>query len=389
MMKTHILIVSLLFMALMINAAEGASDMNRRSFALLRMLHDDAQGKNVVISYYSIAQAMGMTELGAKGQTAQELRDYLGLSPKREFFLEWNKTFEKYNKIKLLTANRIWIQADETVRPDFTASLKRYFASGVDYADFAKDSDNVKVQINAFVSKSTQKMIQELLDSRYVFGRDTMLFLVNAIYFKADWETAFDAKATHEGLFKYQDGTSQKVNFMHGSGMMDYLENKRLGYSAVAIPYKQQGLFYIALLPDEATTIDELSGRLAGHGISNLFKSGFTKERVDLEMPRLLIHSFYSLVPAFKKLGLEKPFAPDADFSGIADGVFISEILHAATFEMNEKGSSAAAATSVKMTRGVSIAKKFHADKPFIGLIYDKTSDVILFSMVVNNPALR
>ena len=108
--------------------AGDATGMNCRGIRLLSLMNEDAKGANAAMSYYSIAQVLSMTELGAKGETAAELRDGLSL-PSREFFLKTNKVYSKYRKADILMANKVWLDVDENVLPDYQKGVKKHYAS--------------------------------------------------------------------------------------------------------------------------------------------------------------------------------------------------------------------------------------------------------------------
>ncbi len=367
--------------------AGDATGMNCRGIRLLSLMNKEAMGANAAMSYYCIAQVLSMTELGAKGDTSAELRDGLALPP-REFFLKTNKAYSKYRKAEILMANKVWLDVDENVLPDYQKGVKKHYASDVSVADFSKEPKKCKEEINAFVSKSTKKQIPKFLPDSFDIS-PAKLFLVNAIYFKSDWLDAFDAANTHNGVFRNANGKEETASFMHKDAQMKLLDNLKLACKAVALPYKQDGIHYIAFLPNDTEGIDALLAKLAETDIGELLDKDFTTTKVALDIPKLNIDVNMSILPSLKKLGISNPFMPSADFTGMsaARPLWIGEVLHEAKLDIDEKGTVASAATGVMMTRGLSARLCF--DRPFVGLLYDRKSDVVLFAMTVNTVAKK
>ena len=366
--------------------AGDATGMNSRGIMLLSLMNKEAKGENAAISYYSIAQVLSMTELGAKGDTSAELREGLAL-PRREFFLKTNKIYSKYRKADILMANKIWLDVSENVLSDYQKGVKKHYASEVAVADFSREPVKCKEEINAFVSKCTKKQIPKFLNDSFDVSMARM-FLVNAIYFKSDWLDSFDAAKTHDAVFRNANGEEKKASFMHKDAQMKILDSPKLECKAVALPYKQEGIYYIAFLPNDTDGIDALLTKLAETDIGGLIDKEFTVTKVSLDIPKLSIDVNVSILNSLKELGISKPFMPSADFTGMSRaGLFIAEVLHAVKLDMDEKGTVASAATGVLATRGLGARLCF--DRPFVGLLYDRKSDVVLFSMTVNTVAKK
>lgn len=369
--------------------AGDAAGMNGKGIRLLSEMNNEQKGANAAMSFYSIAQVLAMTELGAKGETATELRDGLSLPP-HDFFLKTNKAYTKYRNADILMANKVWLDTHEKILPEYEKGLKRNYASALALADFMGEPDKIKADINSFVSKNTRKQIPKFLSENYYIA-DTRLFLVNAIYFKSDWKDGFNPKRTYKDIFRNAAGKEEKVDFMHKEATFKYLESSKLDCKAVALPYKQDGIYYIAFQPNDENGMEALLKKLEDTNMGTLVDMSFSEKSLILDMPKLKINLNMSLIPSLKKLGISMPFLPSADFSGMSTnkGLFIGEVLHAVKLDLDEKGTVAVAVTSVKMMRGASMQskKRFCLDRPFVGMIYDRKSDVILFAMVVNTVA--
>jgi len=112
-------------------------------------------------------------------------------------------------------------------------------------------------------------------------------------------------------------------------------------------------------------------------------------QKVEVFLPRFKVTSGMVLNDALQSLGMREAFTGSADFTGMSarGGLFISEVVHKAYVDVNEKGTEAAAATGVAMVRS-SPAKpiSFRADRPFFFLIRHNATKSLLFMGRVMNP---
>ena len=73
---------------------------------------------------------------------------------------------------------------------------------------------------------------------------------------------------------------------------------------------------------------------------------------------------------------------------GINKGLFVSQVVQKAFVEVNEEGTEAAAATACSMTDcAMPMNPEFTANRPFMFLIRDNLTGIILFSGHVTDPS--
>src|SRR5882724_11167316 len=117
---------------------------------LLKLLSDDKN--NVFYSPLSISMAFGMLYSGAKGKTAQELRDVLGYSSQNLMDQQIKDQFKKLitdlsamdtKKYDLNVANKLIVQKNHTILETFIEDLKKYYESSVETVDFVQKSNEV------------------------------------------------------------------------------------------------------------------------------------------------------------------------------------------------------------------------------------------------------
>jgi len=247
--------------------------------------------------------------------------------------------------------------------------------------------------INSWVSENTNQKIKDILSAGDVNAL-TRLILVNAIYFKGDWERKFDATVTAQEDFQVSATETVKVPLMFMKKVKAvYGVNHKLNCQAIELPYVKKALSMFVILPDHTVTdIHALERSLTVDDLVNINNSFKMEEReVNIWLPRFKIDEKLELNGLLAKLGIVDLFSEGkADLSGInkAKELFVSKILHRAYVEVNEEGSEAAAATAVVMMMR-SMPRPpfdFRADHPFLFLIRDNTTKSILFFGRLSKP---
>jgi serpin B len=272
-----------------------------------------------------------------------------------------------------------------TLEQAYLDALASRYGAGLRLVDYVKATEAARKAINGWVSDQTEQRIPELLVPG-VLTQDTRLTLVNAIYLKAPWLEAFQASATSAGIFTKADGSSVSVPFMHQTAGLRYAKGD--GWQAVELPYAGGSLAMTVILPDnlaafgqtlDATTLDTITSALAD-------------TQVTLALPKFSIETKVQLGELLSALGMPTAFSGSADFSGIttAEQLAISDVIHQANIDVDEKGTTAAAATAVVMratgmpAEPVSVA----VDRPFLFALRDVPTGTILFLGRVADPSL-
>jgi serpin B len=344
---------------------------------------------NLFFSPVSIEAALGMTYSGARGATAKEMGAVLHLPPSGEAmqkelgdYLKGLKGGEDYS---LSVANALWGAKGFGFLPDFTQMLKADYGAGLEELDFARDEEGARGTINGWVEKATQEKIKDLIPTG-ILGPETALVLTNAIYFKGSWLEPFEEKRTQQEAFHLAGGTDKKVPVMHATGWHPYMENDEC--QAMELGYKGGRLSMVILLPRKVDGLPGLEADLAKvPGWLGQLKS----ESVNLAVPKFEMEWGDQLNDALQKLGMKSAFLSSvADFSGMTGSrdLSISAVIHKAYVKVDERGTEAAAATAVVMTKSAMPMEQasFRADHPFLFVIRDNISGAILFMGRVMEP---
>ena len=169
---------------------------------------------------------------------------------------------------------------------------------------------------------------------------------------------------------------------------------KLKGAMALEMPYKGKRLSMIFILPNNKhSSLADLEETMSKvKNINSILKFEY-KEKVEVTLPRFKLESKLDLVEPLKRLGMTDMFGSTADFSGMTGGtnkgLYVSEIVQKAFVEVNEEGTEAAAATAaVMMGRSRQPEpERFTCDRPFMFLIRDNLTGMILFSGHVTDPS--
>jgi serpin B len=279
-------------------------------------------------------------------------------------------------KVKIVLSNSLWIRdsfADQ-VKSDFLTRNKDYFGAMIATADFNKAQ--AVDDINAWVKKNTNNMIEKVIDG---IDPSTIMFLINTIYFKGSWLSPFEAKATQDALF--HGSVDKTVKFMSQIGSFKVSETD--DYQAILMPYEGNttGMLIVMGKNDPLVIDSDLAFQNVMASLQNT--------SVKIQMPKVDIATSMILNDKLSGLGLTDPFiAGVADFSRLSDAeLFISKVLHKTHLKIDEKGTEAAAATTViiDVTSMPTYDHEIVIDHPFQAYIVDLENNLILFSGLLND----
>ncbi len=355
-------------------------------------------GKNLFISPLSIGTAFAMTVAGARGATRGEIERVMHFKASGdELARSWSGLLADLDeraeagKFQWNAANRIWIEKKFSLGKDFVKTMKKSYDAAIKQVDFSGDPEGARGDINDWVAKQTKNKITGLLPGGAVTGA-TSLVLTNAVYFMGSWEHPFDEKSTVQAEFFVTPARKATVPLMKNMGVYRFAEYDDL--SAIALPYRNgagrnDSLSMIVLLPKKTTGLAEIEKKMSADALVRWI-AGMGAHEVTVELPRFEVTSFAGLSEQLKSMGMKTAFTPDADFSGIAPGLFIGEAFHKAYVSVNEKGTEAAAATAILMVRANGGKKfSFRADHPFLFAIRDDKTGAILFIGRVVDPLAK
>lgn len=364
------------------------------STRLLQQNISESPGRNICLSPLSLEMAMGMVSNGAEGNTRQEIFQTLGWQGMTQEEVnrrqqERMRALRSNEEITVELANSIWVNK-KTGKPKrtFVKANKNYFNAEVARLAFNADA---AAKINKWCADHTRNKIPNIIEQ---INPGAQMYLINALYFNGTWINQFDSNMTRPEPFRLAGGGETSVSMMHQQNYYDYTETEDC--QVIDMPFlsvgKQEYSMYI-LLPDKQTSPDALLETLNEKKWREL-TSALTSEEVRLTLPKFKIEYSTLLNKTLETLGIRDAFhAGLANFSGISKTpLYIDQVLQKTVFEVTEQGAEAAAVTSISMMRSSLIQpddiKTMTVDRPFLFILYEKSSNTILFIGKIENPAL-
>lgn len=351
---------------------------------------------NVFVSPASIRSALAMTMAGARGTTAQEMTQVLGVADAAAAGAQYQSlakqiaALQSGGAVQMSIANSLWGQEGIAFEPAFLQQLRQDYGSELLQADFRRATEAARQKVNKWVSDRTQQRITDLIASGAI-RTDTQLILVNAIYLKAAWLEQFEPRMTRDGDFKTAASQSVRTKMMGKVFSATYAEDART--QMIELPYRGGSLSMFILLPREQADFRKLEESLPT-ALASL-KEKATTRRVSLALPRFTLRYQADLVQPLTKMGMPSAFDAQADFTGMRkEGELrISNVVHQAFVAVDEQGTEAAGATAVVM-RPTAMRQQeepvlFVADHPFVFAIVERTTETVLFLGRVVDPSAK
>lgn len=356
---------------------------NAFAFKLFREVSTQApDGDNVFVSPLSVGMALGMAYNGAAGTTRDAMQTALELQGMT--LPEVNEAYQTLiallqgldPTVDFLLANSVWYRQEITVTAAFLENMERYFGAEIRSLDFsAADAAGI---INGWVRDNTRGRITEIVTAP--IDPQTVMFLINAVYFKGSWTHRFDRDLTHDAPFTRIDGSQTTVSLMSHGEEVPVRVHGAPGLSVVDLPYGGGAYAMTIALPEDPAAVVSLSRTLTQNEWDSWI-AAMDSTSLWVSLPKWTLEQEYTLNEVLKALGMAVAFVPgEADFSNMIPDyeAFISRVKHKTFIQVDEEGTEAAAVTSVEV--GVTSAPpSITVDRPFIYAIRERLSGTILF----------
>ena len=381
------------------------NDNNKFTLNFLKTVNEtDQSGKSFIYSPLSITYVLGMVNDAAVGETERELEQTLGfheggIQAVNEYCKNLIDNLPKVDTtVTLNIANAIFVNKNFALKEQFQQDMNTYYDAKAEALDFK--APETLDHINGWCKEKTNDMIPTILDE---VNPDMMSYLLNAIYLKADWASKFDQKNTKEEYFTTESGKT-KLHLMHQNVLIRYLKNDT--FAAIEMPYGNGFWKMTVMLPEEGKSTNDIINRIAncgfleGHGFCGTMGDNYMSYEIDLKLPRFETASDTDeldtgepdkekgLIGIMQKMGIKQAFNPVlAEIPNMCETpVHIAMMRQKAKIKVNEEGSEAAAVTVAGMMKNSASSgpveypkATFHANRPFIYVIQEASSGVILF----------
>ncbi|XP_027240949.2 serpin B9-like [Cricetulus griseus] len=367
------------------------------SFAihLLKTLCQNNPSKNVCYSPVSISSALAMVLLGAKGDTAAQITQILGLNTEKDIHqgFQWllNNLNKPDRKYILRMANRIFAEVACELPPAFKESCLQFYHSETEQLSFVKAPEESREHINMWVSKQTEGKIPELLSGDSI-NSNTRMVLVNALYFKGRWQQSFTKTLTKEMPFKINQKEKQPVQMMRQKDTFHLAYVNEVQAQVLLMPYEGMELSMVVLLPDDGVDLSKVENSLTFEKLTAWTRPYFMKSTdVEVFLPKFKLQEDYDMGSVLQRLTMMNVFQEDkADLSGMSPekDLCLSQFIHKSVVEVNEEGTEAAAASATISVDCADIrhVSTFCADHPFLFFIRHKETNSLLFCGRFSSP---
>ncbi len=370
--------------ALSAEEAEVSSGAGNFALDLMEEIEKAEPNTNFFISSFSVSTAVSMVMNGASKEAKEEFIQTLQLEGmSAEKVNEAYQSLTKYiyaldSKVILNIANSNWYHNDYTIQSNFKSTLSTYYDAEIFDADF-RDETTLK-SINGWVEENTNGKIKDILES--IRPREVM-FLINAIYFKAEWATKFKEESTRELPFTLADGSSIEVPTMTGEIKHWIAYWNKLNATVVEIPYGNENYGLTIIMPDNPATLEGMVAQIDMGAFSEVMKDTTVQTR-QLFLPKITLDFKKDLKDILVDMGM--PLMGLSNLFEETVPLEISKVIHQSFLEINEEGTEAAAATAIGVMY-TSIPATTQINKPFLFFIRERNSNTILFSGKLVDPS--
>lgn len=359
---------------------------NKLAFKFLKASIDLHSNDNIAVSPLSLSAILALTQNGAANKTKEEMLNALelgGLSDNviNESYKNLISHFNSLKGLNLKVANSIWIPKNFDIKKEFIDTGANYYEAESNKVVFGnKEAGN---KINKWVSEHTNGKIKKIEEN---FHSDIMLLLINTLYFKGDWYKQFEKANTSKGEFTTPAKTITNVDMMKTDFNFEYLKGNK--FEAVRLPYSNKDFGMYVFLPDKKSSVKEFINSFSYDNWKK-YISSFKDTELIVKLPKFKVEYEQELNDMLKKLGMKSAFE-NADFSKLSsEELYISKVKQKCFVEVNETGTEATAATEVQFQRISMVngdTKQFTADRPFVYVIADNKTGMILFMGTVEKP---
>ncbi|XP_026535161.1 alpha-1-antitrypsin-like [Notechis scutatus] len=368
-----------------LNYHKIVSSNSEFAFRFYKEIASDATGKNIFFSPFSISTAFALLTLGAISETKNQIHKTLAFNLSD---IEERKIHEGFqhlinglshpsSKAQLNIGNALFIEKSLKLLAKFLEDAKMFYEAEGFSTNFSVPR-LVKKQINDYVGNKTHGKIPHAIEH---LDPDTVMVLVNYIFFKASWEKPFDTRLTRKKDFYVDANTTVEIDFMRHTDYYNIFRDQDLSCWVVEIPYKGD-ITALFILPDEGK-LEHVEAALV---TETLYKwtTSLTHKNINLHFPKFTISTSYNVKDLLQRMGVTAIFNNTSDLSGITGerNLKVSKAIHKTMLNVHESGTEAAAVTVIQFMLRSAIIKPslfITFDRPFLMISIAKSTGSIIF----------
>ena len=368
--------------------------------AIFSMLESEAApGDNIVYSPMSTTQAIGIVQLGARGETATQIEAVLDIREGEAGAKHLKGIREALVRdtqgATVRIANALFLADDYRFAPAYLDVASRLFGAETDTLDFKRQPNQAVAIMNDWANKATEGLVPQIVDQANL-NREAATYLANATFFEGEWRQTF--RGGRNAPFLFGDGSEREFHLMDGKFSVPFAEVR--GWRAVRLEYGSQGKIEGARFVMDVMMPTRREANIPPLGVEAIAEIAAelgtaAPRNVLVEMPRFEADMRRDLIEPLRALGLTLPFDLDhADLSGMSapdsKRLYIEEAFQVAKLQVYEQGTKAAAVT-VAVPVPVSMPPPFEGiqftvDRPFVFAIRDLETDTVLFVGRIASP---
>ncbi|CAP26675.1 Protein CBG06352 [Caenorhabditis briggsae] len=324
--------------------------------------------ESLVFSPLSVSLALSLVHSGAKGESRAEIEKVLLGGADSESFVKYYSNLSKSlktaeNETEVCVANRVFLRNTVQINKEYLTEIAENYNAGAESLDLENPESAEK--INAFIRDSTHGKLDNLVSTDS--NSDAVALLVNAIYFKGKWDEEFEMDLTSPREFTLKSGELMAIPFLREMET-DRLYSSDENFQTLVLNYKDASFKFAVFLPKVHNGLANAMENLDADKFQNLLNSA-ERTYMNTEIPKFSIEKELNLKETLQTLGITEILSDQADLSGIAENIKISDVTHKALVEVNEEGTTAAAATVIKavpMCLRMEQPVEFKANHPFL-----------------------
>ncbi|RVE68493.1 hypothetical protein OJAV_G00091970 [Oryzias javanicus] len=347
----------------------------------------DSQDKNVFFSPSSVSLALAALGVGARGNSHRQLFSTLGFNSSQLTQAAVDQAFRRLltkgpSDEEVSEGTAVFVDDDFRPKPEFLDVLKQSYSAEGFSVDFSNTTDSVNT-INKYVSDKTKGKIDMLVDG---LDPNTVMYLLSFIYYKGKWETPFDPMLTKEDMFNVDENKKVPVQMMNMEKYLDVYHDQAINTTVLQLKFNST-YSMLLMLPGDMGTLERA---ISPAHVSKWMK--WKKSRkYDVYVPKFSIKTSYKLNDVLAEMGITDVFGDGANLSGIAEDtrLAVSEVVHQASLDVDEKGATAAGATGIGfIPLSFQYIPVIKFNRPFMVVITDNQAQNMLFMGKIINPTI-
>jgi len=266
---------------------------------------------NLFFSPYSVSMALAMVYGGARGETQQQMADVLHLPVSQQgphpAFAQLQTGLDRIQDagdVTIRVANSLWVQEGCTFLRDYLSLVETHYGSSITSLDYGNASRACE-RINKWVEQRTAGKISDVIAPGGL-GELPALTLVNAIYFKGNWQVQFSRSSTREMTFHVTPLKSISTPMMTGAQKAGYAEAE--SFQILELAYVGRSLSMLILLPKEAYGLEGLEADLSVENLAR-WRNHMRSTVVDVFLPKFKMTRSAPLDQTLQAMGMIDVFS--------------------------------------------------------------------------------